>query len=179
MRLRRDALAGAAEWIGAVERFAARRAPLVATVGTIAVSPGAANVIAGEAVLGLDVRHPLDRARQAALRSLLGQGQTIARRRGLSFRWEKTQDDGAVACDRRLRRELARAAAPWSPPELASGAGHDAVVISQLTRVAMLFVRCRAGLSHHPSEYAAPRDIAAALGASCQFISSLARHVRT
>src|SRR5207248_11624514 len=50
MHLRRDALAGAAEWIGVVEREGA-------TVGFIAAEPGAANVIAGVARASLDIRH--------------------------------------------------------------------------------------------------------------------------
>ena len=62
MNLRRDSLAGAAEWILFAEKLrrGARtaRIPLVATVGTINVPSGAANVIPGETVLSLDVRHP-------------------------------------------------------------------------------------------------------------------------
>lgn len=173
MRLRRDALAGAAEWIGAVERQAALHPPLVATVGTVRVAPGAANVIPAEAILSLDVRHPQDAARERARRALLRQGAAIARRRGLRFRWEPTQDDDAVACDRTFRRHLRAAAAPWSPPELASGAGHDAVILSRVAPVGMLFVRSRAGLSHHPDEYTSPRDIACALQAACAFVRRL------
>jgi allantoate deiminase len=49
MPLRRDALAGAAEMILAIERIAgADASDLVATVGRIEALPGAANVIAGE-----------------------------------------------------------------------------------------------------------------------------------
>src|SRR6202030_2941881 len=55
MDLRRDAIAGAAEWIGAVERIAQSTPALVATVGKIEVKPGAVNVIAAEARLTLDV----------------------------------------------------------------------------------------------------------------------------
>src|SRR6202043_126196 len=57
MYLRHDALAGAAEWIGAVERVAQTTPGLVANVGKIETMPGAANVIAGEARLTLDIRH--------------------------------------------------------------------------------------------------------------------------
>ncbi|HYD84590.1 MAG TPA: hydantoinase/carbamoylase family amidase, partial [Opitutus sp.] len=58
MRLRRDALAGAAEFILLAEEFARAREPLVATVGTIEVPRSATNVIPGAAVVSLDVRHP-------------------------------------------------------------------------------------------------------------------------
>ena len=35
---------------------------------------------------------------------------------------------------------------------LASGAGHDAVAMAALCPVAMLFVRCKGGISHNPAE---------------------------
>jgi allantoate deiminase len=57
---------------------------------------------------------------------------------------------------------------------LVSGAGHDAVVMSQVAPVAMLFVRCRDGLSHHPDEFAAPKDLNAALRVTIDFIERLA-----
>jgi allantoate deiminase len=176
MHLRRDALAGAAEFIRFTESIARLRAPLVATVGTIAVRPGAANVIPAEAVLSLDVRHPRDPARRTALDTLLAEAKAIARRRSLALRWEKTQDNGAVACDPALTHALAESVAHVQRRNLAlvSGAGHDAVVVSALAPVAMLLVRCRAGLSHHPDEYAAPADLGVALQVLIDFLERLA-----
>jgi allantoate deiminase len=177
MRLRRDALAGAAEFISFVESTARLRAPLVATVGMIAVAPGAPNVIPGEATLSLDVRHARDAARKGALAHLLAEAQAIARRRGLKISWRRTQENGAVACDPALSRALGQSVLGVQRRnlELVSGAGHDAVVLAGLTRVAMLFVRCRAGLSHHPEEFAAPKDIAMALRVLVEFLPKLAR----
>jgi allantoate deiminase len=57
---------------------------------------------------------------------------------------------------------------------LVSGAGHDGVVMSTLTPVAMLFVRCRDGLSHHPDEYASPKDLGVALEVMVDFLTRLA-----
>jgi len=56
---------------------------------------------------------------------------------------------------------------------LVSGAGHDGVVMSSLCPVAMLFVRCRAGLSHHPDEYASPQDLGVALEVMVDFLRKL------
>lgn len=176
MALRRDAVAGAAEWIGWLERFARSRPPLVATVGTLVVKPGAANVIAAEAALSLDIRHPRDAVRRAALAAALARARSIARRRSLRFRWELTQDNPAVTCDRRLRRALEDAARELEGPGvpvLASGAGHDAVVLAEIMPVAMLFVRCRGGISHHRDEWVAPRDLLAALRVLCGVLRRL------
>jgi allantoate deiminase len=177
MALRRDALAGAAEFILRVEAEARGSRQLVGTVGWISAQPGASNVIAGAAELTLDVRHPVDAERRAAFRKIRASGAKIARRRGLSFSLVITQDNGAVPCSRELTSLLARSvrAQQGRVPSLASGAGHDAVILSALTPVAMLFVRCRGGLSHHPDEHVERADLAAALEVMVDFIASMAR----
>jgi allantoate deiminase len=176
MSLRRDALAGAAEFILEVEAFAGRRPPLVATVGRVSAHPGAANVIAGAAELTLDVRHPSDKARRAAFAGLRRAGRTIAGRRGLVFAATVTQDDGAVLCSRELTALLERSvrARQGRSLRIPSGAGHDAVVLASLAPVAMLFVRCRGGLSHHPDEFVSTGDIAVALEVVVDFLARLA-----
>jgi allantoate deiminase len=176
MALRADALAGAAEFVVGVERLARSRPPLVATVGRISAHPGATNVIAGSAELSLDVRHPADAARRAALRILTESARSIAKRRGLSFSIGVTQDNDAVACSAELTSLLARSVrrCQGRSATLASGAGHDGVVVSSLAPVAMLFVRCRGGLSHHPDEFVSQGDLKAALGIVVDFLSSLA-----
>ena len=175
MRLRRDALAGAAEFILAAEALARRTAGLVATVGSLAVSPGAANVIPDGAVLTVDVRHPADGRRRAALAFLRRTGREIAGRRGLSFTMKVVQDADSVACSKALSARLASCVRrqQGASPALPSGAGHDAVILSRVAPVAMLFVRCRAGLSHHPDEHVSRADLRAALAATVDFLSSL------
>jgi allantoate deiminase len=175
MAMRRDALAGAAEFIVAAEALARARPPLVATVGRVSAHPGAANVIAGGAELSLDVRHPVDAKRRAACRGLREEGRRIAARRRLSFSMEVTQDDDAVQCSRGLTALLAGCVRGREGRcvSLASGAGHDGVVISRLAPIAMLFVRCRGGLSHHPDEFVARRDLGAALRITVDFLARL------
>ena len=177
MALRCDALAGAAEFALAVEKLARSHAKgLVATIGALTVSPGAANVIPGQVVHSLDVRHARDDFRRAALFKLGRRAAQIALRRGLSVGWQRTQDNGAIACSPSLTALLAHSveAVQGKSLSLVSGAGHDAVVMSALAPVAMLFVRCRDGLSHHPDEYAAPRDLKVALNVMIHFLERLA-----
>ncbi len=177
MALRRDAFAGAAEFTLAAEKLARGTAGLVATVGSLTVSPGAANVIPGGAVHTLDVRHASDAKRRAALFRLGKLAAEIARRRGLKVAWQRTQDNGAVACSPALTARLAQSvrAVQGKNLSLVSGAGHDGVVMSALTPVAMLFVRCRAGLSHHPDEYASPADLGVALRVMVDFLERMAQ----
>ncbi len=180
MALRRDALAGAAEFIVAAEAYGRVRAPLVATVGFISAHPGAANVIPGRAVLTLDVRHPVDSARLAAFEGLKRAARGIATRRRLSFAAHVTQDNGAVRCSRELTRQLERSVRARQGTCLAvpSGAGHDAVILSSITPVTMLFVRCRDGLSHHPDEHVHPRDLRMALDIVVDFMTRMAAPAR-
>lgn len=177
MHLRRDALAGAAEFVLCAETLARSTPPLVATVGTVSVAPGAPNVIAGEAVVSLDVRHPRDERRAAALELLVDAARRIARQRRLTASWQPTQDNVAVTCSPELTQALEQSvgAVQKRSVSLVSGAGHDAVVMSALTPVAMLFVRCREGLSHHPEEYASPADLAVALDVVIDLLLRLGR----
>jgi allantoate deiminase len=147
----------------------------VATVGALTVSPGAANVIPGGVVHTLDVRHPRDATRKRALLALGKVAAQIARRRGLKISWQRTQDNGAVDCSPTLTAQLEASvrAVQGKSLSLVSGAGHDGVVMSQLTPIAMLFVRCRDGLSHHPDEYASPKDIGVALDVMIHFLENL------
>ena len=78
---------------------------------------------------------------------------------------EVVHDERSVACDPELADRLRRAALAigLDPPSLPSGAGHDAVVLAELMPVAMLFVRCRDGISHNPAESVSAEDVAAAI----------------
>lgn len=177
MALRRDALTGAAEFALAVEKRARATAGLVGTVGALTVSPGAANVLAGQVVHTLDVRHASDAQRRAALLDLGKAAARIAQRRGLAVAWQRTQDNGAVDCSPELTAQLERSvkAVQGRSVSLVSGAGHDGVVMSALTPVAMLFVRCRGGLSHHREEHAAAADLEIALRVMVDFLRGMAQ----
>jgi allantoate deiminase len=176
MRLRHDALVAAAEFIVEAERLARDQEGIVATIGQLAVEPGASNVIPGRAVLSLDVRHPDDAARDDACRALEAHAREIAAHRGVALDWQPRGASASVPCDPRLSQLLARALEDTGHPpvRLPSGAGHDAVPMSTIALVAMLFVRCAGGVSHHPAEAVTVADVAAAIAATERFLALLA-----
>ena len=176
MDARRDALAGAAEWIGEVERRAAATLGLVATVGRIAAGPGAGNVIAGRCDASLDVRHADDATRADAVANMLESARTIATRRRLDVHHEVLLEQAAVPMDARLTAALARAVADSAIPvhRMASGSGHDAMIVAARMPATMLFVRSPGGISHHPDEAVIEDDVAAALQAGSRFLEILA-----
>ena len=176
MDRRQDALAAAAEFVLSVEADARATDGLVATVGQLAVSPGAMNVVPGEVVLSLDVRHADDAIRSEQLRGLVQGSEDIAKRRGLSVESNLIDEEDSVACSPRLTSVLTRAVQELGHPaiQLPSGAGHDAVVMSGLTDVAMLFVRCKGGVSHNPAESVTEDDVAVAIDVLGKFLELLA-----
>jgi allantoate deiminase len=172
MALRRDAVAGIAEWIMAVESVAQTAKGLVATVGRIAVMPGAGNVVAGEARASLDVRHADDEQRTKAVDELLTLANTIAAKRGLRAEWRLQMEQRAVMMDPKLtqRIESAICDANIVPLRMTSGAGHDAMILAERVPSAMIFLRSPGGISHHPDESVRVDDVANALSAGLKFL---------
>lgn len=176
MHLRYDALAGAAEWIQTVEHHALCHEGLVATVGSIEAHPGASNVIPGDVRLTLDVRHRCDAVRDAAVDYLLQQAKAIARRRGLQSEHEIRLTQPTVTLDSGLigLAERALAACDITPIRTVSGAGHDAMIMSERVPSVMIFLRSPEGISHHPDETVRQDDVKLALAAGLQFLNQLA-----
>ncbi|WP_150308262.1 allantoate amidohydrolase [Planctomonas psychrotolerans] len=164
---RHDALVGASEAILAIEDIARARGSY-ATVGALRVEPGAVNVIPGLVEFSLDLRDETAEARDATLAEILERITALAADRGLAVRAEHTHVAPAVHCAPRLRdvvRAGIRATGERDPLELFSVAGHDAMAIAARTDVAMFFVRCAGGVSHHPDEAVTEADVAAAVDA--------------
>jgi allantoate deiminase len=57
---------------------------------------------------------------------------------------------------------------------LPSGAGHDAVEMAGVAEIAMLFVRCKGGISHNPAESITEEDVAVAIKVLGRFMELLA-----
>ena len=176
MHLRHDALAGAAEWIGKVERAGQGIPGLVATVGRIEAKPGATNVIAGEVRLTLDVRHSSDDIRRRAVADLIREAQEIASRRGLSVNESNVLNQPAVAMEPFLigHIEDALAKAGCKPHRMVSGAGHDAMILAERVPSAMIFLRTPGGISHDPAESVASEDVEKAIQCGLHLLQQLA-----
>jgi len=172
MRLRRDALAAAAECVLAVERIARSDPELVGTVGRIEAKPGAINVIPGEVEFTIDIRAPRDELRQLAVASAKAELASIAARRSLACEVELIQELGVTHCAPSLMVQLERAVAAEGVRvrKLPSGAGHDGQAMSALTDIAMLFVRCKGGISHNPAESITAADAAVGARTLLRFI---------
>jgi allantoate deiminase len=176
MDLRFDAMAGAAEWIVAVEKQAKEIPELVATVGSVQTRPGAGNVIAGEVKLTLDVRHREDSVRTGAVEQLIAEAGEIARKRRLTVNSTTRMNQPAVPMDQSLSSQIEQAIVKsgCKPHRMVSGAGHDAMIIAEKIPSAMIFLRTPGGISHDPAESVAVEDVAKAIECGLHLLEQLA-----
>ncbi|MEL6727148.1 MAG: allantoate amidohydrolase [Pseudomonadota bacterium] len=176
MQLRRDAMAGAAEMLVAIETIAHEIGEdLVATAGRIDAWPGSTNVIPGRVTFSLDIRSGDMERRDTAAAAIESSLKAIALKRGLELSWTQLQDLASSPCDKDLSDLLGKALehAGHKNRAMVSGAGHDAMVMSALCPTAMLFIRCKDGISHNPAERVRIDDTQAALDVMLEFITLL------
>lgn len=178
---RRDALAAASEAVLVVEGVGRRGAEesVVATVGMLSVQPGSSNVIPGSVTMSVDIRAPKDSVREQAVAETLAALEGIGRAREVEVGVSKTHEVAAVGMSEWLRGVLEEVSGgPSGVPGcvrencsasfevagekesvvLTSGAGHDTQYMARVTDVAMMFVRCRGGVSHHVDEHVSEED---------------------
>ena len=178
MRLRRDALAAAAECVLAVENIAGRHseslAETVATVGRIEASPGAINVIPGKVVFTVDVRASKDALLHSTVKEIGDRLQAICKARKVECGIEALQQLGVAECAEWLMAQLEAAvrAEGLKVRRLPSGAGHDGMALRRIADICMLFVRCKGGISHNPAESISAEDAAAGARVLLRFIES-------
>ncbi|MBL6953787.1 MAG: Zn-dependent hydrolase [Alphaproteobacteria bacterium] len=164
MAIRRDALVGAAELVGVVNRIGLEFQPgACATVGQFVVSPNSRNTIPGQVTFSVDFRHPED-VRLSAMKAALEKGcAAAAAARGLELDcreiWYQPPIVFNTDCIAAVRAGVE--AAGLDGMEIVSGAGHDACHISTLAPTAMIFVPCKDGISHNEVESATQADCAA------------------
>jgi hydantoinase/carbamoylase family amidase len=163
---RHDAAIIAAELVIELERLAREAGGgAVATVGELTLEPGIINIIPGRARVSLDIRAPEQSAIDAIFERAWQRAQELAAGRGLSVRYSERQRVAPMSLDQGVIDALAQAAAGrelgWR--RMISGAAHDTMCVASRVPSAMVFVPCRAGISHSPAEHASTADAAVAV----------------
>ena len=172
---RRDALVGAAAVVTEVDRLGQTTPDLRATVGALDVEPNVVNAVPRRVRMTAEFRSPDDQTRGNAGKSLHRFARELATRRNLTIKAQRTYSQEAQTYDVDLSRCLAKAATGLGAQDLAlpSGATHDASAMADLCPIAMLFVRCRGGVSHKPEEFASADDMGLAISALAGFLTSI------
>lgn len=176
MTMRQDALAGAAEMILAIEALAINH-QVVATVGKLTCLSGATNVISGKTEFSIDIRSDNDEQRNAAFTDIEQKIQQIAEQRKLKLNITQTHAASAVQCNNGLQTQLSQAINKYGikAHTLSSGAGHDTMAMANICPVAMLFMRCEKGISHHPAEAIFSQDIEITMEVLLNFLNDYSR----
>ena len=163
MGMRRDALVAAAKLILAVNEAAEdeKAHGTVGTVGVVEVEPGSINVVPGAVTLWVDVRGVEPGSIRRTLEDIQAEAENVTVTDRVGVRIEMLTTDSPVPLSETLAeqtegvcRELG-----YSFLHMNSGAGHDAMHMAKITPTTMIFIPCRAGISHNPAEYADIEDI--------------------
>lgn len=155
MRLRRNALVGAARLVDRIDAIAHAHAPhAVGTVGLLEVTPNSRNVIPGQVFFTVDFRHPEDAVLAQMEAKLYAAIDEVAAGIGLEVEHKKVWDSPPVKFDPDLIAAVRNGAekAGFSHRDIISGAGHDAAYTARVAPTTMIFVPCEGGLSHNEAE---------------------------
>jgi allantoate deiminase len=176
MAMRKDALVGAALGVALVENIA-KEFNIVATVGQIECGPGAVNVIPGRAGFTIDIRSGDDNLRDQAFAKIQHELDAICMSRNLTASWNEIHNASAVVCADWIQEIQTNVLCDMgvTPYKLMSGAGHDAMAMADICAVAMYFVRCKGGVSHHPDESVTEGDVALAIEALSRTLKKLSQ----
>lgn len=160
---RRDALCAAAEIVLSIERNtkATNAIDTVATVGTCDVYPGAVNSVPSRVTLQVDIRDIDPKRREAVMGAVRRDIDEVAFSRQVKVTETLVNADEPAICSEHIVAMIAQECRERgiSAKEMVSRAYHDSLFIARIAPIAMIFIPCRAGVSHRPDEYAAPDDI--------------------
>lgn len=158
MGMRKDALVSAARLILAVNTAATEEKEhgTVGTVGVVDIDPGSINVVPGAVTLWVDVRGVDNDSIARTLAAIREQAAAVAALDNVEVEMEMLTADKPVALSESLAQQSEAICREkgYSFRHMLSGAGHDAMHMAKLCPTTMLFIPCRAGISHNPAEYA-------------------------
>lgn len=154
MARRADALVAAAKLVLAIEAIGHEFAPFaVATVGQAEVRPNSRNVVPGQVLFTVDMRHA-DAKILAAMHARFLEIIAAGNAAGITVTATKVAETAPPAFDAGLLALLRREAEGLglSQRDIISGAGHDAFHLNRIAPSAMIFTPCRDGISHNEAE---------------------------
>ena len=164
MKVRKDALVGAAQVVAAINQIGHEFQPFAcATVGLINSSPNSRNVIPGKVFFTIDLRHPdADTLAKMAVRAKEA-CEAASKKNGLELDFNEIWYSPPVKFDASCVNAVKEGAEQlgFSAMPIISGAGHDSCYMNRVAPTAMVFIPCENGISHNEIENATKDDCAA------------------
>ncbi|MCP4235588.1 MAG: M20/M25/M40 family metallo-hydrolase, partial [Aestuariibacter sp.] len=135
----------------------------VSTVGEMSLKPNSRNTIPGEVFFTVDIRNPDATVLHDICERFLILSQQIAGQYDVEIQVEEIWHNPPVQFNQQCIDAVVSTTAElgYASQSIVSGAGHDACQICRVAPTSMIFVPCRAGLSHNEQEYAEPEDLEA------------------
>jgi beta-ureidopropionase / N-carbamoyl-L-amino-acid hydrolase len=163
MRIRKDAMVGAAAVITAINKIGRSYEHACGTVGLVQCSPNSRNTIPGKVFFTMDLRHPQDDVLQKMGIEAKQACEQAAKENGLELEFKEIWVLPATHFNKDCISSVEKAANElgYSHMPIISGAGHDAFYINRVAPASMVFIPCEGGISHNEIENAKQEDIAA------------------
>ena len=162
MNMRQDPMLAAAELIqGIITIGKSHGDDGRATVGSMRVLPNARNVIPAEVRFTADLRHSNDQVLRLIDQELRTLASQMAAKYNVIVNIGQILDLNPQQFNKTLVNIVRNAANDlgYSNIDMLSGAGHDAVQLSQTLPVAMIFIPSKDGISHNEAEYSSPEQV--------------------
>lgn len=176
MDQRQDALLAASECYVSINPLPMKiNDSAVLTVGKCHVEPNGVNVIAGRVTMYVDIRDIHEDIRDQIVNQVIEIGEMIAKKHNVKFSYKELMRVKPTLIQEKYQNLLKDACLEngVEPYFLPSGAGHDAMIIGEKWPIAMLFVRSKAGISHHPEEWTDLADCVKATQILKSFLESI------
>lgn len=176
MHMRADALNTAAQVISKITSYAiAEGDGAVATVGTLKVSPGAANIVPGAVTFTVDIRSKNITSIEAIRSKIYEDLETLTKKTDTSYEILDMLNVKPVKMAPQINALFEKSAHEnqFTYTSISSGAGHDAMIMGAITDVGLIFVPSKAGRSHCPEEWTDYEDLQKGIELICSTILEL------
>lgn len=177
MDMRADAfLAASKAAVTANEAAVAAGEGTVATVGKLEVKPGSFNIVPAEVDFFVDIRSRkqscIDAVREAIVEKLEA---LTAENSGLSYELKMMLETKPVDTSKEVCGFLEESAEALglSGKRMLSGAGHDAMVMADISEIGLVFVPSKGGRSHCPEEWTDYEQLQKGIEVVCMTIEKL------
>ncbi|WP_077329010.1 Zn-dependent hydrolase [Virgibacillus siamensis] len=162
MDMRKDPMVGASIIISKLEEIAGKETQAVATIGKIESHPGGINIIPDCIEFTVDIRDISEETLIRLEKEVRELVEHVANQRDLGFEIDVLHRVSPSVSSPDVMKLLEESCSKADLPtfHLPSGAGHDAMIVSEITDMGMIFVRSKDGISHNPNEWTDKTDLA-------------------
>ena len=156
MDMRADALGVASKVVAEIDSYPVpENNGTVATVGVLEIKPGAANIVPAQAIFTVDIRSKDEASISNVKKKIMDKLDALTKDTDVTYTVTEMLDVKPVKMNEEMVELFKESAEEkgFSYRNMLSGAGHDAMVMSAVTEVGLIFVPSKDGRSHCKEEW--------------------------